>query len=419
MQRFWLEFDDVTGMANDCLGMAPREALRVLRSCLKQSYAGIYKVEKDKAQMSGEFTADPAAVLKRVHERTLEFEETTLEQQQRADREWDALARGKRTGLQFKPLFEHAIAELEKAGIGASDRGLFLSSCGEGMWAVILKDRREYVGAAGQLEVRAPHTWLEAHVVLLEEEARAQGARALVAAFHGGGSGGDSAAQLAAAQARSDDQAQGLGKRKQQKVAKAAAVAAVSSGFPPEVAAAEAERDRGVCFRLRDTGHCDRLSCTFSHDPKEITEAKKQKQASQARKTGKASDGGEGGGKHCGKDDGGKSDGDKGKGTGRGKAKPKELCRAFAAGTCSRGDKCHFSHNDASVRSLVTALSSNPSVALSISVSASASTAAGQPAAGVSETPPSVAALPPGLPRGSFGLNRARPNTPRSSLPAM
>ena len=54
VRKFWLDFDDITGLANDGQGMAPREALKVLRSCLKQSYAGIYKVEKDKAQLSGE-----------------------------------------------------------------------------------------------------------------------------------------------------------------------------------------------------------------------------------------------------------------------------------------------------------------------------------------------------------------------------
>ena len=73
--------------------MKSRELLKALRSTLKQSYPGIYKVEEDRAQLTGEYTRNPAAVLQRIRERTLEFEETDPEQQQRADRVWDALGR--------------------------------------------------------------------------------------------------------------------------------------------------------------------------------------------------------------------------------------------------------------------------------------------------------------------------------------
>ena len=86
-----MDFDDVTGLANDGQGMAPREALRAMRSCLEQSYAGIYKVEKDKALLSGEYTTHPEWVLQRIRERILEFEEGPLGQQQRADREWTSV----------------------------------------------------------------------------------------------------------------------------------------------------------------------------------------------------------------------------------------------------------------------------------------------------------------------------------------
>ena len=96
-------------------------------------------------------------------------------------------------GLQFKPLFEHGIAELVKAGVGKSDRDLFLSylkKCGEHMKNVFLKDRRGYVLTAGVKTARAPQTWTEAHTVFLEEAALMNGSRALVAAV-AAVSGGD------------------------------------------------------------------------------------------------------------------------------------------------------------------------------------------------------------------------------------
>ena len=46
-------------LQNDGRGMEPREQMRVLKPCLKQSYASIYRVEVEKAQDSGEFQTNP------------------------------------------------------------------------------------------------------------------------------------------------------------------------------------------------------------------------------------------------------------------------------------------------------------------------------------------------------------------------
>ena len=143
IKRFWAEFDDVVGLANDGQGIAVREQLKVLQNCVKQSYAELYRVEVEKAVVTGEYRTNPGKQLQRIRESTVEFEETILEQQQRADTEWDALSRGRMTGLQFKPRFEQAIAELERAGVGKSERELFISylkKCGQPFRTAILKD---------------------------------------------------------------------------------------------------------------------------------------------------------------------------------------------------------------------------------------------------------------------------------------
>ena len=50
-----------------------------------------------------------------------------LEKQQRLNREWAELKRRKKTALEFLPIFESMVSELEHAGMGKSDRDLLLA----------------------------------------------------------------------------------------------------------------------------------------------------------------------------------------------------------------------------------------------------------------------------------------------------
>ena len=75
--------------------------------------------------------------------------------------------------VQFSPLFEKAIANLNRLGIGKGERDYYLSylvKVGLEYKKIILKDRREYPGVDGVMRTRAAETWQGAHAVLLEHE---------------------------------------------------------------------------------------------------------------------------------------------------------------------------------------------------------------------------------------------------------
>eukprot|EP00974_Lingulodinium_polyedra_P111231 10758573-Lingulodinium_polyedra.AAC.1 len=92
-----------------------------------------------------------------MRERLLEFKEGLLERQQRFNNEWKTLSRGRLSALEFQPVFEGLVSEMEMAGMGKPDRDLLL-----GYLALIpplhrgdvLNDRRTYVRPDGQPEVR-------------------------------------------------------------------------------------------------------------------------------------------------------------------------------------------------------------------------------------------------------------------------
>ena len=125
---FLERFEETVGLANDGMGMAERERLRVLGSCLKQSRQKVYRVVTKAARRTGELERDPGAVYQQIVLRLQEFKEGLIEKQTRISREWDALTKGKLTALQFLPLFEHLVSELELCGLAKGERELLLLS---------------------------------------------------------------------------------------------------------------------------------------------------------------------------------------------------------------------------------------------------------------------------------------------------
>merc|ERR1712115_631211 len=101
--------------------MSDKEKVRALAACLKGSRKKAYDVEVRTARTSGLLSSDPVEVYRRLKERMMEFKEGLLEKQQRLSAEWKTLSRGKLSAIQFQPIFENAIAELELAGIGKSE----------------------------------------------------------------------------------------------------------------------------------------------------------------------------------------------------------------------------------------------------------------------------------------------------------
>ena len=121
------EYEEVVGLANDGRGMSSKEKLRCFGQCLKASRAKVYKVVLKEAKLQGLLdSGSHAEVYGTVCDRLMEFRESTLERQNRVEIEWTALLKGSRTALQFLPLFEAAVAELELAELGMPNRQLLL-----------------------------------------------------------------------------------------------------------------------------------------------------------------------------------------------------------------------------------------------------------------------------------------------------
>ena len=205
------------------------------------------------------------------------------------------------SGLQFLPRFEHAVAELEFAGLGKSDRELllgYLRRLGNPYRAEILKDKRAYAVPSGDT-LRGPQTWKEAHRVLVEYKQLVEGNKALIGAL------GEALLPESDGGA-----AQGSGRRGK-RGRQAPAVAAIGGD----------DHLAKICFELRDKGACSRAGCQYDHDPRRIAEARKLKEKGKGKGKGKGD---------------GKNGGDK-----SGKS---EVCHKFLKGECQRGAACRFSH---------------------------------------------------------------------------
>ena len=127
--------------------MSPIEMVRTIGSCLKGSRKQAYKVELRTARQDGRLKEHPDAVYASIIARLQEFREGLLEKQQRLNGEWKNLSRGRKTALEFMPVFESLVSEMELAGMGKSDRDLLLGYLGlipPNHRPDVLKDRRSY-----------------------------------------------------------------------------------------------------------------------------------------------------------------------------------------------------------------------------------------------------------------------------------
>ena len=115
-----------------------------LGPCQKGSRKQAYKVELRAARHDGRLKSQPETVYNAIVARLQEFKEGLLE--------WNALSRGKKTALEFLPVFESIVSEMEMAGMGKSDRDLllgYLASIPPSNHSEVLKDRRSYQQADG------------------------------------------------------------------------------------------------------------------------------------------------------------------------------------------------------------------------------------------------------------------------------
>jgi len=195
-----------------------------------------------------------------------------FERQGRVQRKFSNLHKGNLKGLQFQPLLEQAVDELDLVSLGKSSRELllaYLEKIGPKYRNEILKDKRIWDSSG---EARAVDSWREAHRILIEVEALEEGGRFFHAALgvrqdqawspsHGG------TASKARAQERARPQEQWDG-----------SLMASTTGQPGDAP--------GVCYRKRDSGKCDRPNCPYNHNAKVIAAATAEKEAKGRSKGG-------------------------------------------------------------------------------------------------------------------------------------
>ena len=280
------------------------------------------------ARRSVEMEADPKAVYVRVCERLMEFTESLIEQQTRADRQFEACLKGRLSAVQFLPVWEKAVTELELKGLGRSERELllaYLKRCGPAARTEVLKDRRAYPRVGGGEEVRQVKTWREAHRIVVELEQLMEGSRALLAAVNA-----PEMQEVAAFEGKGRLKGAGKGKAPAGS-GKGETRPRDGSGGPPRRRAPDVamlpEHLKQVCYQMRDQGKRGREGCKFDHDKRRVEEAKKL-----MGRTGVVRDAS-------------RSPGPSSRGSSKGTGRKTEVCQQFLRGSCRYGDTCKFSHS--------------------------------------------------------------------------
>ena len=139
--------DESCDLANDGHGMLPAERLTVLKQCLRGAKEKIYTNMQKKFKKTNLWQDSPEECYGLIKSRMMKFVETPLEKQTRLQQEWSELWKGRRAALQFEPLFEELVTELDAAGLGKSAVELkveYLRKVGAQLAAEINKDMRPW-----------------------------------------------------------------------------------------------------------------------------------------------------------------------------------------------------------------------------------------------------------------------------------
>ena len=78
IETFRQEVEDLVNLANDGHGMQPKEELKVIGLCLKQSRSKAFQVLMKSFRQSGLYAEDPPECLKLLWECLMKFQEDTL-----------------------------------------------------------------------------------------------------------------------------------------------------------------------------------------------------------------------------------------------------------------------------------------------------------------------------------------------------
>ena len=253
VEEFYEKFEDICGLANNGQGMADKEMLVALKSCLHGSrrmiFDNIYKQNKTKLDSP----EGPGDVYKEVKARHFRFIETATEKQLRVSSEWHNLAKGKNNALQFEAEWERIHAELEEVGLGKNKLEKFLqyiTKVGPALSEMIRTDMRPRSDGSGGTTTRRCESWEEAHAVLVESETIKAGSRAFSSARAAG--------QTANQETMYNTGAFGDGGGKGTK----------GKGRGKGGKGKDGERSQQPCYNWKEHGTCKYGdSCRFSHDP--------------------------------------------------------------------------------------------------------------------------------------------------------
>jgi hypothetical protein len=186
VEEFYEKFEDICSLANNGSGMADKEMMVALKSCLHGSRRKIYD-NVVKANKTLENSVDgPGEIYQTIRKRLFRFLETATEKQLRVANDWTSLSKGRHsTALQFEAEWEQVHADLEEVGLGKSPLEKFLAyivKVGPPTSETIRMDRRPRKDGAGGFTTRLPSTWEECHEVLCEIEGVEAGSKAFLVA---------------------------------------------------------------------------------------------------------------------------------------------------------------------------------------------------------------------------------------------
>ncbi len=256
VEDFYEKFEDICSLANNGTGMADKEMLVALKSCLhgsrRQIYDNVAKASKDLLETD----EGPGKTYFAIKKRLFRFLETPTEKQLRVSNEWTALNKTKAmTALQFEASWEQVHADLEEVGLGKPPLEKFLAyivKVGAPINETIRMDRRPRKDGSGGYTTRLPETWEECHEVLCEIEGVKAGSRAFQTAARAAGQspqgtgGGDGSYNNQGTFGPGGGKPKGKGKGKYD--AKGGGKGDGGKGKGP----------KPVCFEMRDKGTCSR-----------------------------------------------------------------------------------------------------------------------------------------------------------------
>ena len=127
VEKFYEDFEDLVGLANDGAGMNDLETWVTLKNCVSGSRLIIYENLVKHYRAKGEMNKEPKELYQELKARLLRFMETSTERQMKARQKYANVYKGKHlTAHQFEAMWESVLAEMEECGLKKNELESFL-----------------------------------------------------------------------------------------------------------------------------------------------------------------------------------------------------------------------------------------------------------------------------------------------------